>query len=52
MLTDAAIRRIKPREKPFKLGDMHGLYLLIRPDGARYWRLDYRATPIRGARWH
>lgn len=42
MLTDAAIRRIKPREKPFKVSDMQGLYLLVRPDGARYWRMDYR----------
>src|SRR3546814_16282813 len=48
MLTDAAIRRLKPRGKPFKVGDMHGLYLLVRPDGARYWRMDYRHAGKRG----
>lgn len=48
MLTDAAIRRIKPPEKPFKASDMHGLYLFVRPDGARYWRLDYRHAEKRG----
>lgn len=42
MLTDAAIRRTKPNEKPFKMADMHGLYLLVQPNGARYWRMDYR----------
>src|SRR3546814_326967 len=27
---------------------MHGLYLLVRPDGARYWRMDYRHAGKRG----
>src|SRR3546814_7192562 len=48
MLTDAAIRRLKPRPKPFNASDMHGLYLLVRPDGARYWRMDYRLAGKRG----
>lgn len=48
MLTDAAIRRIKPGEKSFKVSDMHGLYLLVQPNGARYWRLDYRHAEKRG----
>lgn len=48
MLTDAAIRRIKPNEKAFKVTDMHGLYLLVQPNGARYWRLDYRHVGKRG----
>ena len=42
MLTDTAIRRAKPREKPYKLADGGGLYLLINPSGARWWRLKYR----------
>lgn len=41
-LTDTAIRKAKPEGKPKKLSDGGGLYLLLRPDGARYWRLDYR----------
>jgi hypothetical protein len=48
MLTDAAIRRLKPRDKAFKAADMHGLYLLVRPDGARYWRMDFRHAGRRG----
>ncbi len=27
MLTDAAIRRLKCREKPYKVADMYGQYL-------------------------
>ncbi len=32
----------KPQEKPYKLGDAGGLYLLINPNGSKYWRLKYR----------
>ena len=41
-LTDTAIKAAKPREKPYKLFDGEGLYLLINPDGSRWWRLKYR----------
>ena len=41
-LTPVAIRNAKPRSKPYKFADESGLYLLIKPDGARYWRLKYR----------
>jgi len=41
-ITDTAIRGKKPREKPFKLSDSGGLYLLVQPNGARWWRLKYR----------
>ena len=41
-LTDLQPRNAKPKEKPYKLSDGGGLYLLINPDGAKYWRLDYR----------
>jgi integrase len=41
-LTDTAIRGAKPREKPYKLSDERGLYLLVHPRGGRYWRLKYR----------
>lgn len=42
MLTDTAIRKAKPAETPQKLTDGGGMYLLLKPDGGRYWRLDYR----------
>jgi integrase len=34
----------KPKDKPYKLADGGGLYLLIKPNGARYWRLKYRVA--------
>ena len=41
MLTDTAIRTAKPKEKPYKLADEKGLYLLVNQTG-KYWRLKYR----------
>ncbi|MGH8544196.1 MAG: tyrosine-type recombinase/integrase [Gammaproteobacteria bacterium] len=41
-LTDTAIRNAKPGEKPVKLFDGGGLYLLVNPNGSRWWRFDYR----------
>ncbi|QBQ97914.1 tyrosine-type recombinase/integrase [Paraburkholderia pallida] len=41
-LTDTAIRNTKPAEKPLKLFDGGGLFILITPAGQRYWRLKYR----------
>ena len=41
-LTDTRIRSAKPKPKPYKLSDGGGTYLLVMPDGARYWRMDYR----------
>jgi hypothetical protein len=41
-LTDTAVRKAKGRANQYKIGDARGLYLLIRPDGAKYWRLKYR----------
>ncbi|EKI0836360.1 integrase arm-type DNA-binding domain-containing protein, partial [Salmonella enterica] len=34
----------KPKEKPYKLADGGGLYLLVNPNGSRYWRLKYRVA--------
>lgn len=41
-LTDAAIRTAKPGEKPYKLADERGLFLLVNPNGAKWWRLKFR----------
>ena len=41
-LTDTAIRNAKPGDKPRKLPDGGGLYLLLNPSGSRWWRLKYR----------
>ena len=41
-LTDTAIRKAKPTEKPRKLYDSRGLYLEIAPRGTKAWRFKYR----------
>lgn len=41
-LTDTAIRKAAPRDKPYKLSDGGGMYLEVMPSGAKYWRLKYR----------
>lgn len=55
-LTAIAIKSAKATDKPLRLSDGHGLYLLIQPDsvkktengkdiistGSKYWRMDYR----------
>jgi integrase len=42
MLTNAVISASKPREKPFKMSDGGGLYLLVNPSGSRWWRFKFR----------
>jgi len=42
MLTDKAVRALRPKEKPYKAADSLGLYLLIQPNGSRLWRFKYR----------
>jgi integrase len=41
-LTDTTIRNAKPGEKPQKLFDERGLFLLVTPTGGKWWRLRYR----------
>lgn len=41
-LTDTEIRKSAPRETPYRLADGGGMYLEVRPNGSRYWRLKYR----------
>lgn len=41
-LTIRQIDTQKPRDRAFKLSDGGGLYLLVNPNGSRYWRLKYR----------
>jgi len=40
-LSDTAIRNAKPSEKPYKLYDEKGLYLIMNPHGGKWWRLKY-----------
>lgn len=49
-LTDVAIRQAKPGPKPVKLTDDRGLYLEVRPTGAKLWRYRYRMPATDGVR--
>jgi len=41
-LTDTAIKNVKASDKPQKLFDGGGLFLLVSPEGGKWWRLKYR----------
>lgn len=41
-LTETRIRAAKPAEKPYKVFDERGLFMLVTPSGGRLWRLRYR----------
>ena len=41
-LAAVTIRQSKPKDKPYKLSDGGGMYLLVNPNGSRYWRWKYR----------
>ena len=41
-LTDAAIKNAKPTDKPYKMQDEKGMYLLVNPNGSKYFRYNYR----------
>jgi integrase len=45
-LTDTAIRNAKPTDKPYKVADSQGLYLLVNPGGSKLWRVKYRMNGI------
>ena len=41
-LTVTAIKAFKPQSKPTKYFDEKGLYILVNPSGAKWWRMKYR----------
>lgn len=41
-LSDIAIRNAKTKEKPYKLSDSGGLFILITTSGGKLWRYSYR----------
>ena len=47
MLTPSAVANAKPVAKSYKLADERGLYLLVKPNGSRWWRWDYRRPGAR-----
>lgn len=41
-LSDMKIKAAKPKDKPYKLSDNDGLYLLVTEKGGKWWRFKYR----------
>ena len=41
-LTDTKVRTVKPTQKPLKIFDGLGLFLLITPSGGKLWKFKYR----------
>jgi len=41
-LTESRIRAAKPAERPYKVFDERGLFMLVTPPGGRLWRFRYR----------
>lgn len=44
MITDTELRKIRPREKAFKLADRDGMYVTVSPAGTKSFRYDYRVN--------
>lgn len=42
MLTVKELQRLKPAKKPYKRSDEKGLFVIVRPNGALWWRFKYR----------
>lgn len=41
-LTDATLKNAKAKDKPYKLFDSGGLFILVHSNGSKYWRFKYR----------
>lgn len=41
-LSDALVRNAKPRERRYKIFDETGLFLIVTPEGGKWWRCRYR----------
>jgi integrase len=42
-LSDVKCRNARAKDRPYKLADAKGLYLLVAKSGSRLWRFDYRS---------
>jgi integrase len=41
-LTDTSIKNAKPKDRPWKLMDERGLFVLVNPNGSKLWRFRYK----------
>ncbi len=42
VFTDKTVFNAKPKEKPYKIYDKKGLFILVHVNGSKYWRSKYR----------
>ena len=42
MLTNTLIKHVKPKDKPYKISDEKGMYLLVNTNGSKLFRFNYR----------
>lgn len=42
MLTDVALKNMKPAAKPYKRSDGGGLFVLVQPNGRKSWNIACR----------
>lgn len=40
--SDISLRSLKPKDKPYKLADSGGLFIVVSPAGGKHWKLAYR----------
>jgi hypothetical protein len=40
MLTDTTCKNAKAKDKPYKITDEKGMFLLVNPNGSKYFRMD------------
>lgn len=48
MLTALKIKTAKPAERPYKIADGGGLFLLVQPNGSKLWRYKFRVHGVEG----
>ena len=41
-LSELAVRKVKPKERAYKVRDSDELYLLVKENGSKLWRVNYR----------
>ncbi len=47
-LTDTKVKTAKPKDKPYKLTDGRGMYLLVNTTGSKYWQYHFRINGKQG----
>jgi Arm DNA-binding domain len=45
-LTESRVKAAKPADKPYKLFDERGLFMLVTRAGGRLWRFRYRVGGV------